>query len=135
MKDTTGVWSRWSDPVQFTATSPTNSQLLFDHLRVTELMYNPPAATTAERNAGFSDQDFEYLEIHNTGTQPLNLEGVAFKDGVTFPFSGSGFTTLAPARMPCLPPIPPHCKCATARAAHCRHVCGRHAACQRRRTP
>ena len=34
------------------------------------------------------------MEIHNTGTQPLNLEGVAFKDGVTFPFSGSGFTTL-----------------------------------------
>jgi VCBS repeat-containing protein len=55
---------------------------LLDHLRITELMYNP---------AG--DGDLEFIELHNTGTVTLNLEGVRLRNGVDFTFPAM---TLAP---------------------------------------
>ncbi|MEX2187743.1 MAG: Ig-like domain-containing protein [Pirellulales bacterium] len=97
MMDTTGVWSHWSAPLTFTATGPANTQELLDHLRVSEIMYNPPPATTEERALGFSDQDFEFLEFTNTGNQILNLSQVRIVDGVTFHFTGAPITSIAPA--------------------------------------
>jgi hypothetical protein len=44
-------------------------------LRVTELMYHPPAG-----------DDYEYLEIRNTGTTPIDLAGMSLSDGVDFTF-------------------------------------------------
>jgi hypothetical protein len=96
MMDTTGVWSHWSAPVTFTTTGPAHTQELIDHLRVTEVMYNPPAATPAELSQGFTDQDFEFLELTNTGDQLLNLSQVRIVDGVTFNFAGKAITTLLP---------------------------------------
>ena len=96
MMDTSGVWSHWSAPVQFTTSSPANTPMLVAHLRVTEVMYNPPPATLAEQAAGFTDQDFEYIELFNTGTQPLNLSGVHFTTGLDFDFTSGSVTSLAP---------------------------------------
>jgi hypothetical protein len=43
----------------------TSSRLLQrDYLRITELMYHPPAPSAAEIAAGFtSAEDFEYIEL------------------------------------------------------------------------
>jgi VCBS repeat-containing protein len=96
MKDTSGVWSHWSAPVTFTTTGPVNSEQVAAHLRVSEIMYNPPAASEAEAALGFSDQDFEYVEFTNTGAQTLNLVNVRIVDGVTFHFADAAINTLAP---------------------------------------
>ncbi|HZZ42831.1 MAG TPA: CotH kinase family protein [Tepidisphaeraceae bacterium] len=66
-----GVWGAISDQVyDFSATA----------LRITELMFDPPAG------AGFSQQDFEYVEVQNVSSSPLNLSGYQFSNGVTFSF-------------------------------------------------
>lgn len=84
MQDATGRWSHWSEPVQFVAAEPDNTQALIDHLRLTELMYNPPAGN-----------DFEFIELHNTSTTlTLDLNGVVFTRGIDFVI-GPG-TSLAP---------------------------------------
>ncbi len=70
-----------------------------DYLRLTELMYHPPPATAAERAAGFSSaEDFEFIELLNTGPTNVSLIGVRFTAGVTFDFSTAAITNLAPAQ-------------------------------------
>ncbi|MFM1770460.1 MAG: hypothetical protein RJA22_2989 [Verrucomicrobiota bacterium] len=63
------------------------------HLRVTEIMYNPaptPGGTT-------DGQEFEYIELRNTSASvTLDLTGVRLTNGVTFAFAGSAVTSLAP---------------------------------------
>ncbi|HYE31733.1 MAG TPA: lamin tail domain-containing protein [Methylomirabilota bacterium] len=77
MKDSTGRWSNWSEPLAFTASEPDGSQLLVDHLRITELLFDPPAGT-----------DYEFVELHNTSTTTaLDLAGVSFTAGITFTFT------------------------------------------------
>ena len=66
---------------------------LFDfgenRLRITELMYNPaPTAFSA-----YAPGDYEYVELQNTGTLPMNLNGYQFDKGITFTF---GNYTLQP---------------------------------------
>ncbi|MHB1035307.1 MAG: lamin tail domain-containing protein [Pirellulales bacterium] len=63
-------------------------------LRVTELMYNPPAPPTGPYLA----DDFEFIELANTGDATLDLTGVQFTQGVTFDFTGSAVTSLAPGQ-------------------------------------
>ncbi len=76
MKDTTGRWSHWSAPVEFTVSEPDNSAALQRYLAVTELMYNPPAGS-----------DFEYVELRNTSTNlTLQLDGVTFVAGIEYAF-------------------------------------------------
>ncbi len=62
-------------------------------LRVTEIMYNPPAPTQDEIDAfpeelqEHVDNDwFEYVELQNVGDKPLDLEGMRFSDGIDFTF-------------------------------------------------
>ena len=63
--------------------SETSLQLLLEHLRITELMYNPPDGSSGE-----------YIEILNTSHElPLALEGVRFTEGIEFTFPA---ITLAP---------------------------------------
>ena len=52
-------------------------------LRITEIMYNPAGGN-----------NFEFIELTNTGAVTLNLGGVVFYDGIDFTFP-AGFT-LAP---------------------------------------
>ncbi|MHA3772454.1 CotH kinase family protein [Verrucomicrobiota bacterium sgz303538] len=49
-------------------------------LRVTEIMYNPPGAP------GVDGDEFEFLELQNTGTVTLDLSGLSFS-GITFTFN------------------------------------------------
>jgi len=77
MQDATGRWSNWSAPAQFITTEPDNATALVDSLRVSEVMFNPPAGN-----------DFEFVELHNISTNlPLDLDGVNFTSGIdlTFP--------------------------------------------------
>jgi hypothetical protein len=88
-KDANGRWSNWSSPVQFIAGQPGSS--VVSDLRVTEIMYHP-----AEPEAGstYTADDFEYVEVMNRGTAPLDLTGVKFTQGIDFTFA-DGYT-LAP---------------------------------------
>lgn len=63
-------------------------------LRISEVMYHPPDPTPGERGAGIDDADeFEFLELLHTGSDPLHLAGYRLSDGVTFEF---GDEWLAP---------------------------------------
>ena len=66
-------------------------------LRVSEIMYNPAAPSEAERVAGFSARsEFEYIELVNTGTGTIVLEGLSFMKGITFNFPSGTTSELAP---------------------------------------
>ncbi len=91
MKDTSGRWSHWSDPVQFRSAPPVAAGVV-ENLRITEIMYNPlPPAS-----GNYTDDDFEYIELKNIGDETLDLSNVSFTAGITFAFSTSGVTSLSP---------------------------------------
>jgi hypothetical protein len=70
-----------------------------DYLRLTEVMYHPPPPTAQERAVGFSSaEDFEFIELLNTGPTNISLIGARFIAGVTFDFSTAAITNLAPAQ-------------------------------------
>ncbi len=63
-------------------------------LRLTEIMYHPLEPRAFELEAGHDDQDdFEFLELANTGAASINLNGYRFTDGLRFEF---GDLTVAP---------------------------------------
>ncbi|NNC42248.1 MAG: hypothetical protein HKO03_03270 [Acidimicrobiia bacterium] len=63
-------------------------------LRITELHYHPADPTPSEIAAGFVDSDeFEFVEILNTDSVSVDLNGVRFMDGIDFTF---GDVALAP---------------------------------------
>ncbi|MHC4571049.1 MAG: LamG-like jellyroll fold domain-containing protein, partial [Planctomycetota bacterium] len=88
-KDDTDRWSHWSDPIQFVAGEPLSAGILND-LRITELMYNPP------EGSGYDNDEFEFIELKNTGPNTLDLTYVSFSNGITFNFDGSSVTSLDP---------------------------------------
>jgi len=69
-----------------------------DNLAITELNYNPYQPTPDELLAGFRDKDdFEFVELRNTSSEPVNLNGVEFTAGIDFTFGdNSQFVELAP---------------------------------------
>ncbi len=58
----------------------------FSPLAVTEIMFNPPGA------GAVSGDEFEFIELKNTGANTLDLSGLTFTNGITFTFPGG--TTL-----------------------------------------
>ncbi len=62
------------------------------YLRVTEIHYNP---APLPNEAGWDAQQFEYIELRNIGSAPLDLTGVCFTEGVQFEFSTGNITNLA----------------------------------------
>lgn len=68
-----------------TPATPTAAQT---SLRVTEIMFDPPAPTPSELAAapGRSAGDFEFIELRNIGSSTLSLAGCAFTDGIDFTF-------------------------------------------------
>lgn len=81
-QDATGRWSHWSAPVQFVTSAP-GIQPLLDHLAISEIMYDPAPATPAEALAGWTAQDFEWIELENRSTSlTLDLSEVRFTNGV-----------------------------------------------------
>ncbi|MFT7641368.1 MAG: hypothetical protein ACI9G1_003115, partial [Pirellulaceae bacterium] len=69
-----------------------------ENLRITELNYNPADPSTAELaiNSGLDNDDFEFVEFTNIGTDPLPLSGVQITDGVTYAFPA---ITLQPGEL------------------------------------
>ena len=63
-----GTWSALNRAV-FSVPTP------LDALRISEIMYNP-----------LDGKEAEFLELHNPGTQTLDLSGAAFTDGIGFIF-------------------------------------------------
>jgi hypothetical protein len=67
-------------------------------LRISEIHYNPPPATAAERAAfpGVDNDDFEFLELTNIGNRPVRLGDYTLGGGVDFRFDNSSVEQLAP---------------------------------------
>jgi hypothetical protein len=92
MKDNTGRWSHWSEPIEFVAGEATGADIL-NYLRVSELMYNP----LADSEGNYNNDDFEFIELKNISTTTtLDLSTVSITDGVDFGFAGSNVTSLGP---------------------------------------
>ncbi len=92
-KDATGRWSRWSNATQFVA-GVASAGLTASQLVVSEIMYHPPAPTTAETQAGYTQEQFEYIELMNISSKTLDLSGLAFTNGISYTFASG--VTLAP---------------------------------------
>ena len=86
------VRTNWSAPMEF------NVVVDSPDLVITEVNYNPTAATPAEELAGFRSSDFEFIEIFNRGATTADLVGMRFSDGVTFDFSNGSTTSLESGR-------------------------------------
>ncbi|MBN2513014.1 MAG: lamin tail domain-containing protein, partial [Sedimentisphaerales bacterium] len=84
MKDNTGRWSHWSNPVEFVAGQPLGGGVL-DSLRITELMYNPAADTTG----AYDSEEYEFIELKNIGTTTISLNSVTISDGITCDFAAA----------------------------------------------
>jgi hypothetical protein len=65
---------------------PASYQALLNQLRITELMYQPAAPSNSS--------DYEFIELQNIGSTPLDLSGVRFTNGLDYTFPAG--TTLAP---------------------------------------
>jgi hypothetical protein len=52
-------------------------------LHVSEVMYNP---APPPQGSPYAADDFEYIELQNTGNQALQLGGIHFDEGITFTF-------------------------------------------------
>ncbi|MCP4451336.1 MAG: hypothetical protein GY809_07735 [Planctomycetes bacterium] len=85
MKDNTGRWSHWSDPLEFAAGWPVKNTAARS-LRVTEIMYH--AADLPGQDA-----EAEFIELYNAGDAPIDLGGLAFTQGIAYQF---GQVTMAP---------------------------------------
>ncbi|MDG2383427.1 MAG: lamin tail domain-containing protein [Pirellulaceae bacterium] len=82
-------------------TSTVTDRPLEQYLRVTEIMYNPADPTTSELTNGHNNNDdFEYLELLNTGPDTIQLTDARLVTvdgmGVDFDFATSAVTELAP---------------------------------------
>lgn len=67
---------------------PRDSSPAQDHLRISEFNYHPQNPTPTEEEAlpGVIAEDFEWIEMVNTGDAPLDLENVRFLNGINFTF-------------------------------------------------
>lgn len=52
-----------------------NEELLLQNLRISEIMYDP-----------LGGSDFEFIELENIGSKPINLAGARFTKGIRFDF-------------------------------------------------
>ncbi|MEM7235270.1 MAG: hypothetical protein AAF517_24045, partial [Planctomycetota bacterium] len=64
-------------------------------LRVSEIMYNPPRPILGEIDA----DEFEFLELENTGTETIRFDGVRIEGGIDFDFADSAVTELGPGQL------------------------------------
>ncbi len=60
-------------------------------LLITEIHYHP---ADPEPSSPFTDNDFEFLELHNSSGEPLSLNGYALDRGIAFSFDSAACQTL-----------------------------------------
>jgi hypothetical protein len=78
-------------------TSSLPGRPLQDFLRITEINYHAFNPTPSEIAAGFvEDDDFEFIDLVNTGSMPLDLTGVRFTQGIEFDFTSGSILMLGP---------------------------------------
>ncbi|MEM7230768.1 MAG: lamin tail domain-containing protein, partial [Planctomycetota bacterium] len=85
MKDQSGLWGHWSEPLEFTAGAPTSLTQQQTSLRITEIMYQP-----------LGDSEFEFIEVQNVGQQTVDLRQVRFTNGIDFDFVDGSVRQLEP---------------------------------------
>lgn len=77
------TWSALTSAEFLTAGPPAMNQLV-----ISEINYHPYDLTPAEINAGITDEDeFEFIEIHNTSSSPIDLTNVSLGNEVVYNFS------------------------------------------------
>jgi hypothetical protein len=58
---------------------------------ITEIMYNP----SWPNGGSYTNDQYEYIELYNMGSEPVSLEGWQFTDGIDFTFPmGGGIDTI-----------------------------------------
>ena len=68
-------------------------------LAVSEIHYRPAAADASEIANGFTSRDlFEFIEMVNTSTEPIELAGLTFSAGIDFDFEDSSISQLQPGQ-------------------------------------
>ena len=91
-----------TDTINVTSSTGTS---VVDSLRITEVHYNPADPTATEAGLGYdNNNDFEFIEVMNIGTETISLEGVTLdriqidnnEEGVDFDFAQGAITELAP---------------------------------------
>jgi hypothetical protein len=95
--DDSGRWSHWSKPVEFIPGAP-DLALYRNNLIISEIMYHPSEATPDEAAAGFTESDFEYIELLNIGSVSLDLRPLHFTDGIGFVFLDSNIAAIGPGQ-------------------------------------
>ena len=99
LADTTTIKARAFDGFEWSALSEASFSVGRPALAITELHYHPSDPTAAEQAAGFDNEnDFEFVELINPGTAPLDLTGVRFVDGIEFDFTDIAEPWLAPGQ-------------------------------------
>ncbi|MEM7262041.1 MAG: lamin tail domain-containing protein, partial [Planctomycetota bacterium] len=64
-------------------------------LRITEIMYHPPSAD----GDLFEQDEYEFVEIANVGSEVIDIRGFRLIDGVEFDFQSSSVGELAPGEV------------------------------------
>ncbi|NWK54923.1 lamin tail domain-containing protein [Verrucomicrobiaceae bacterium N1E253] len=95
VKNSNGEWSALNEAHFTIGAQPSTSTLV-----ISEFNYNPGEPTSAESNAGFTDNDdFEFIELLNTGSTTLDLRNLAFDnniEGIDFDFTNVPTPLLTP---------------------------------------
>ncbi len=65
-------------------------------IRITEIMYNPRGPRSGTAETAFVADDFEFIELCNTGAQTVGLAGLTLAQGVRFDFAEGAVATLGP---------------------------------------
>jgi hypothetical protein len=65
-------------------------------LRISELMYAPRPPAGAELPVSSDPEAFAFVELHNSGSEPVGLPGVAFIEGIRFDFATAATHNIAP---------------------------------------
>jgi hypothetical protein len=86
MQDNTGRWSHWSSPVEFVATGAA----ALPTLQIVEFHYHPDSYPSVA-----DEEDLEFIEILNTGTQPVDMSGMQLTEFANTPYTFANGTTLA----------------------------------------
>ena len=89
--------TRWGCPVDAVFLVGGTQAAAASNLVISEVHYHPAPPTAAEITAGFAnDDDFEFVELLNTGGSAIDLVNCRFDDGIDFTFPLN--STIAPGQ-------------------------------------
>ncbi len=81
-RDVGGLWSALATSEYLLGAEKASAA----NLAVTELMYHPldPSGAELAVNPGWNQDDFEFVEVQNTGALSVDLRGIYFSNGLTW---------------------------------------------------